>query len=205
MYKVLLVDDEWIIREGIGSIIDWEENGFLLIGAAQNGIEAYEMILNNPPQIEELFQKEQKEELQNLKSLEQIQEFLKTSGGQLAPVNQENIVIIRSKLVRSIIQYVQDHLENEELSLKWLSSQVIYMNDGYLSKLFIKETGEKFSHYLMRVRMEKAKELIINSDDDLVYEVARKVGFGNNPQYFSQLFKKYTGWSPSEYKKDELK
>jgi two-component system, response regulator YesN len=140
-------------------------------------------------------------ELQNLKSFEQIQEFVKAVGDQLAEANHENIITIHSKLVRTVVQYLQEHLENEDLSLKWLSNHVLYLSDGYISKLFIKETGEKFSHYLMRVRMEKAKELIEKSDDDRICEVAQKVGFGNNPQYFSQLFKKYTGWSPSEYKK----
>lgn len=48
--------------------------------------------------------------------------------------------------------------------------------------------------------MEKAKELILNNDYK-IYEVAEKTGFGDNTQYFSQVFKKYTGNTPSDYKK----
>lgn len=111
------------------------------------------------------------------------------------------IVEKQSKLVNTIKKYVNENIENSELSLKWLASKYIFMNVGYLSKVFNKKTGEKFAHYLMRVRMERAMELIEKSDEDKVYEVAEKVGLGDNPQYFSQLFKKFTGYSPSEYKK----
>ena len=51
MYNVFLVDDERIILEGISKIIKWEEIGTQLIGTAKNGIDAYDFILKNRPQI----------------------------------------------------------------------------------------------------------------------------------------------------------
>ena len=51
MYKLLIVDDERIIREGISNIVDWEELEISLPSTAQNGIEAYSRIVNNPPDI----------------------------------------------------------------------------------------------------------------------------------------------------------
>ena len=48
--------------------------------------------------------------------------------------------------------------------------------------------------------MEMAKDLIIEGKKDRIYEVAEKVGYGSNSQYFSQVFKKYTGGSPLEYR-----
>ena len=48
--------------------------------------------------------------------------------------------------------------------------------------------------------MEMAKDLIIEGKKDRIYEVAEKVGYGSNSQYFSQVFKKYTGVSPLEYR-----
>jgi two-component system, response regulator YesN len=108
------------------------------------------------------------------------------------------------KLVQHIIKVIYENIANEELSLKWLAVNMIFMNEGYLSKQFVKETGEKFSHYLTRIRMEKAKVLLKSGDDNRVSEVAQQVGYGNNPQYFSQLFKKYTGLVPSEYHKGIL-
>ena len=77
---------------------------------------------------------------------------------------------------------------------------ILYTNVDYLGKLFKKETGKNFSHYVMEKRMEMAKELILEGKKDRIYEVAEKVGYGTNSQYFSQVFKKYTGVSPLEYK-----
>lgn len=120
---------------------------------------------------------------------------------KLTEANHENIIKTHNRLIKNLTEYINHHIDHEDLSLKWLAGQVVYMNVDYLSKLFIRETGEKFSHYLLRIRMERAKDLIEKSDDDRIYEVARRVGLGNNPQYFSQLFKKYTGYAPSEYKR----
>ena len=86
------------------------------------------------------------------------------------------------------------------MSLRWLAGTILYTNVDYLGKLFKKETGKNFSHYVMEKRMELAKELIIGGKKDRIYEVAEKVGYGSNSQYFSQVFKKYTGVSPLEYK-----
>ena len=44
MSKILIVDDERIIREGIAKIIPWEEHGFTLVGTAASGLEAYEIV-----------------------------------------------------------------------------------------------------------------------------------------------------------------
>lgn len=133
--------------------------------------------------------------------LEQVQEFIEEIATRVTKGNYEQIITTHNRLITKTLTYVQENIAEENLSLKWLATEKLFINVGYLSKLFIRETGEKFSHYLTRIRMEKAKELIKENDEDLVYEVARQVGFGNNPQYFSQLFKKHTGLTPSEYKK----
>jgi two-component system response regulator YesN len=73
------------------------------------------------------------------------------------------------------------------------------MNPDYLGKLFKKETGEKFSQYVMKRRIKKAVELIAEQPDIKIYELAERVGYGDNPQYFSQVFKKVMGCSPTEY------
>lgn len=51
MYKLLLVDDEKLERESISSLVDWEVNGISFIGAARNGVEAYDMIVAHHPDI----------------------------------------------------------------------------------------------------------------------------------------------------------
>lgn len=139
-------------------------------------------------------------DIQQMHSIDGIQQMITQICVTLADGNNHSIRQRHSRLVQSIIEYVNQNLSNPELSLKWLSNHVFFMNVGYLGRLFCHETGEKFSSYLLRVRIEHAKQLIGASDDERVYEVANQVGFANNSQYFSQLFKKSTGCTPSEYK-----
>lgn len=101
--------------------------------------------------------------------------------------------------IEKTLQYVCRHFSDPNLSLKWISENYVFMNVNYLSKQFYKETGRKFSAYLNKIRMEKAKELIVNDSSSKVFMIAKRVGFGENSQYFSQAFKKYTGLTPKEY------
>ena len=66
---------------------------------------------------------------------------------------------------------------------------------------FTTETGEHFSQYLTRIRIEKSKELLSEFPSYNISTIAEKVGCGNNPQYFSQIFKKYCGVTPKNYVK----
>lgn len=104
-----------------------------------------------------------------------------------------------SDMTQQIFQYVRDNLENPNLTLKYIAEQQLFMNVDYVSKKFQKETGIRFSNYLADQRIQKAKEYIEASGADRIQDIAERVGFGNNPQYFSQLFKKKTGITPSAY------
>lgn len=101
-------------------------------------------------------------------------------------------------LVQKVKRYVGSNLADSTLSLKRIAAQYAHANPDYLSHLFVQETGEKFSHYLNRKRVEKAKQLL-QEDSSKVYQVAEQVGLGHNPRYFGQVFKKYTGIPPSAY------
>lgn len=95
--------------------------------------------------------------------------------------------------------YIREHLYSENLSLKWLAENYLFVSVGYLSKQFVKEEGMRFSDYLNKERMEEAIRLMTYYQNDNVKHIARQVGFGSNPQYFSQVFKRYTGFPPTEY------
>lgn len=105
----------------------------------------------------------------------------------------------KATLIPRVKEYVEAHLDAENLSLKWLAENQFFISVGYLSKQFLAEEGEHFSHYLTRQRMELAKKLMVAYKDSNIWEVAEQVGFRNNPRYFSQVFKKYTGMTPSEF------
>ncbi|WP_066053596.1 response regulator [Robertmurraya korlensis] len=109
-----------------------------------------------------------------------------------------------SAIINKVFEIIEKHIGNQHLSLHWVANEMLYMNADYLGKLFKKETGEKFSNYITKQRIELAIELIEKENDVKVFELAEKIGYGDNPQYFSQVFKKHTGYTPSEYKKESL-
>ncbi len=106
-------------------------------------------------------------------------------------------------LVRIIKTYVRDNIADSSLSLKGISETQLFMNADYVSKLFTKKTGERFSAYVTRKRVELAMALL-SSGDLRINEAAEQTGFGNNIQYFSRIFKKNTGMTPSEYQRTHL-
>ena len=95
--------------------------------------------------------------------------------------------------------YMRAHYSEPGLSLQYLADQVVHMNADYIGKEFARAEGLKVSRYLTQVRMERAKKLLLAQKEPLIYEIAEQVGLGHNPQYFSQLFRKYTGMTPKEY------
>ncbi|OKP76193.1 DNA-binding response regulator [Paenibacillus sp. P3E] len=98
------------------------------------------------------------------------------------------------QVVDFMTSYIHEHYA-EELTLAELSDKV-FISRNHLSIIFKNITGETFNNYLTRVRIEKARELLIERKM-LVYEVAERVGYKNIP-YFSTLFKKITGMNPTE-------
>lgn len=140
------------------------------------------------------------ETVQEAKTLSDIQTYIEEKGLEITRSNAPEASKVYSSLVRDTITIINQNIENENLSLRWLAGNILYTNVDYLGKLFKKETGKNFSHYVMEKRMEMAKDLILEGKKDRIYEVAENVGYGSNSQYFSQVFKKYTGISPLEYK-----
>lgn len=108
-----------------------------------------------------------------------------------------------SALIRKMLDLIQQEAANPKLSLKWAARNMLYMNPDYLGKLFKQETGEKFSSYVTKVRIEKAMAKMEQTSAITIGTLAEELGFGNNPKYFSLVFKKYTGYTPSEYRKRE--
>ncbi|MGN7761315.1 response regulator transcription factor [Paenibacillus sp. 22594] len=98
------------------------------------------------------------------------------------------------QVVDFMTSYIHEHYA-EELTLAELSDKV-FISRNHLSIIFKNITGETFNNYLTRVRIEKARELLMERKM-LVYEVAERVGYKNIP-YFSTLFKKITGMNPTE-------
>lgn len=99
-----------------------------------------------------------------------------------------------SNAVDRTLAYIVAHY-HEALTLKQVA-HICAINTSYLGQIFKKETGESFTNYVNKYRIEKAKELLSHSSLR-VYEIAEKVGF-TDYHYFLRIFKKITGVIPTE-------
>ena len=99
-------------------------------------------------------------------------------------------------LIQTVIEYVDENYD-KDLSLKTLS-QRFNITTAYLGQLFKKETGELFTNYVNCIRVNAAKEFL-HGTGMKASEVAQKVGY-SDPDYFYKVFKKVTGFYPSEFK-----
>jgi two-component system response regulator YesN len=100
-------------------------------------------------------------------------------------------VILKAK------EYIDTNYREEDISLHTVASHV-GISPNHLSTVFSQETGENFIEYLTRIRIEKAKYLLINTTMKSA-DIANETGF-SDPHYFSFIFKKNTGVSPREYR-----
>ena len=92
--------------------------------------------------------------------------------------------------------YIQENYADKNLSLRELAKQ-LGVSYGYLSTAFAKTYGENFKSYLTAVRIEKARELLLERRYK-IYEIADQVGYGSS-RYFTDAFKRNLGISPVEY------
>ncbi|AGA57399.1 response regulator containing CheY-like receiver domain and AraC-type DNA-binding domain [Thermobacillus composti KWC4] len=102
-----------------------------------------------------------------------------------------------SRLATQVKEYVDRHYA-ERITLQDVAD-ALCISRTYLASQFKQETGMTFLNYLVSVRMERARELLLNTPMK-VYEITMSVGY-ENTIHFSKLFKEYYGLNPMEYKK----
>lgn len=102
-----------------------------------------------------------------------------------------------SRLILQVKEYVDKHYA-ERITLRDVAD-ALSISRTYLASQFKQETGMTFLNYLVSVRMERARELLLNTPMK-VYEITASVGY-ENTIHFSKLFKEYYGLNPMEYKK----
>lgn len=104
--------------------------------------------------------------------------------------------------VNRIINYLNENYEHK-ISLEQIAHNM-YLSPVYISKIFKEETGESPINYLIKIRLEKAKEILPNTDSGSIKNIANQVGY-DDVYHFSKLFKKYYGISPLYYRKESQK
>lgn len=102
-----------------------------------------------------------------------------------------------NKIVTKAKKYIRENLERNVMLSD--TAKHCHVSTSYLSRLFVQETGESFSVYLCRVRIDKAKEWL-EEDEWSVSDIGYRLGF-TETGYFIKIFKKNVGMTPRMYRK----
>ncbi|MDD9270963.1 response regulator [Paenibacillus sp. GCM10023248] len=141
-----------------------------------------------------LLKKQYFDELSKLETLNQSKTWFLGAFDELL----QHMIHIYNSDRNSIIkaaQYIQMNYQ-QEISLQSIAS-LVHLSKNYFANLFKKEMGESFLEHLTRIRIEKAKSLL--AGELKTADIGHMVGIAD-PKYFSKVFKKITGVSPSEYR-----
>ena len=115
---------------------------------------------------------------------------------QTLRLEQERDAAARDNVyVRKAKNYIHSHI-TQKLNIQSIA-QAIHVSPNYLGRIFLSETGEYLTDYINRSKVEYAKELLVARQHSMM-EVAAQVGIPDQ-RYFSKLFKKYSGVTPTEY------
>ena len=137
------------------------------------------------------------EELASFASMDEFADRLIELTGILWEKINNGRLDSTKKLAEDAKQYIADHYGESTLSVDEICSH-LGVGTSYFSSVFKKETGVSFVTYLTQIRMNEAQRLL-DTTDEKSYIIAGMVGY-EEPNYFSYVFKKHFGVSPSKYR-----
>lgn len=102
---------------------------------------------------------------------------------------------------KSVVSTIRDYIDQnyQEDITRTSLAQIVYLSPDYIARFFKKETGISLVNYIIKKRVDAAKELLTNTDLP-VHVISDKVGY-ENYSYFTKLFKKETNYTPVEFRK----
>lgn len=137
---------------------------------------------------------------QDFSSWKEAFRYLEKISSQIFEVLKSKKMDKNEQLVQKIKTYIREHL-SDSLSLTTISRIVNY-NESYISRLFKQTNGMGISEFITLERINKAKDLLLTTNHSM-QSIATETGF-DTAQYFSIVFKKSTGISPSEFRRTHL-
>ena len=235
--KILIIDDEPKIRNGLSNLLTRRE-GWEVAGAYENAADALKYLAVN--QVDVMITDIKMPEISGLELIARIRERDKKtaiiilsgySNFQFAqraielgvsryltkPTNPRELICVleetekklggkqekeedSEKIPNLFVQKAADYIKlnySEKISIKEIADQ-LYLSPNYLSELFKKHTGKTISEYLTEYRLEKACQLLDHAEYR-VGDVSGMVGI-HDGRYFSNMFKKKYGMTPTEYR-----
>ena len=213
MMRVLVVEDEEMIRKGIVLATDWQSLGCVVVGEAANGEEGIAQAEKCRPSL--IITDLKMPKMDGLEMIAKLREagcdayiiiltaydsftYAQTALRKKEPEAQLPAIRAgaKSRYVQEAMDYIAGNCADPGLSVGQVAAS-LGLSEGHLSHLFKKETDCTVGSYLTRCRMQKAMTLL-KKGKLRVYEVAEAVGY-KDITYFSGTFKKLTGMSPTEY------
>lgn len=131
----------------------------------------------------------------NAPDKESLQKICSDLIHRIKRIVEEHQGEVSRNITEQIMEYLKSHYQ-EDISLDLLADRY-YLNPSYLSRMFKQCLGTGLTDYLIELRMENAKKLLLTGKYK-VYEISQKVGYKSD-KYFFRVFKSYTGQSPLEF------
>jgi two-component system response regulator YesN len=202
--KLLL---KYIDRKDLTALINELENLFAEIARIKPGLSVLKMTLisliniinssikDNNLNGEKIFEEKGNsyQKLEKLNSLTELKNWIiKIYSNLIKELQNKNYY---SELINKTLLFINKNY-SEDLSLSQTAAE-IGVSYSYLSRKFKEECGQGFSDYLNQLRIQKAKKLIAEGNNN-IKKIVNQVGF-NNYNYFFKVFKDLEGLTPSEY------
>lgn len=236
MYKIIFVDDEPLILDGLKQIIDWNKYGISVVGCATSTEDAMVLVKEFNPEIIitdirmhgsnglDMIEDLNKGGydgyiiiLSGYRDFEYAQKAIehKVFSYLLKPLDinkLENLIqrIVEelneiksdhgwsNNTIEEIVEYIKTHF-TEDISLGELAKEY-HFEISHFSRMFKRHTGENFTDYVARLRVEYAKKYLAETTRS-IEEITEIVGY-KSVRYFRELFMEYTGVTPSQYRKE---
>ena len=130
-------------------------------------------------------------------SMDKAKEWFIEKGVKISSLIKRERLDSSKLLVEKAKEYINENYNDSEISVEKLCKH-LHVSPTYFSTIFKRETGENFVNYLTTVRLDEAVNLL-NTTDFKTYVIAQNVGYPE-ANYFSYVFKRRFGVSPSKYR-----
>jgi len=186
---------DWLLQNNQGEVIDLQTKIFEMIVYIEDEVQCLGIQSNTfkyrGNYLKEIMRYTESDQLKTW-FLEKVSEICRKIV--INKEEQSNSIIIKAKSF--IDQYYYKGISLDDVSRE------VDISPYYFSKLFKEETGENFIYYLTNLRIEKAKNLLTDEAQS-IKEIGIQVGY-SDPNYFSRIFKKHAGKTPTEYREGIL-
>ena len=134
--------------------------------------------------------------LEQFDTWQQVADYFNTVADAILSLSENQEQNSRHQTLQRIKDYIQANL-NHNLTLNEIAACVCY-NSSHVSRFFHQMTGQTLSQYILQQKMEEACRRL-SCGNDSIQAISENLGF-DSAQYFSNVFKKYTGVSPRDYR-----